>query len=58
MKTVQEIAKMFGVTKVAVYNWIKDGLKYSTKKVIGRKEYIVIDPADILEYHKSKEKGK
>jgi predicted site-specific integrase-resolvase len=25
MKTVSEICVMFGVTKVAVYNWIKAG---------------------------------
>jgi len=56
MKTVIEIAKMFGVTKIAVYNWISNGLKHSTEKVIGIKTRIVIDPADVIAYHKAKEK--
>lgn len=55
VKTVIEIAKMFGVSRIAVYNWIADGLKYSREKLIGRKTRIVIDPSDVLEYHKKKE---
>ena len=55
MKTVAEIAEQFGVTKVAVYNWMKDGLQYKTEKIIGRKPQVIIDPNDVVEYHKSKE---
>lgn len=55
MKTVEETGKMFGVTRNTVYRWIRDGLKYKREKVIGRKTRIVIDPSDVLEYHKKKE---
>ena len=56
MKTIEETAKMFNVTRVTIYNWLKDGLKHSKEKVIGRKTRIIIDPVDVIEYHKSKEK--
>jgi predicted DNA-binding transcriptional regulator AlpA len=56
MKTVIEISKMFGVSRIAVYNWIKDGLPHSREKVIGVKTRVVINPSDVIEYHKSKEK--
>ncbi len=54
MKTVREIASMFDVTPVSVRNWLKDGLPHSREKVIGSKTRIVIDPKDVVEYHKSK----
>jgi transposase len=56
MKTIEETAKMFNVTRVTIYNWLKDGLKHSKEKLIGRKPRIIIDPIDVIEYHKSKEK--
>lgn len=55
MKTVAEIATMFSVTKAAVYLWISDGLKHNSEKIIGQKTRIIIDPQDVIEYHKSKE---
>jgi DNA invertase Pin-like site-specific DNA recombinase len=58
MKTVAEIAEMFGVTKPTVYNWVKDGLKHDTKKVIGKREYIIIDPDDVIEFHRLYKKDK
>ena len=55
MKTVLETAEMFSVTRSAVYLWLRDGLKHESEKVIGRKTRIIIDPQDVIEYHKSKE---
>jgi excisionase family DNA binding protein len=55
MKTVSEIAVMFGVKRQTVYTWIQDGLKHKREKVVGRKTRIIINPADVMEYHKSKE---
>lgn len=51
LKSVMEIATMFHVTKVSVYNWIESGLKHETKKVIGRRRMIVIDPDDVKKFH-------
>jgi len=56
LKTIEETAKMFNVTRVTIYNWLKDGLKHSKEKIIGRKPRVIIDPIDVIEYHKSKEK--
>lgn len=56
METVQGIADKFGVSGVAVRNWLKDGLPYKLEKIIGRKTRIIIDVADVYNYHKSKEK--
>ena len=57
MKTVQETADIFGVSRIAVYNWIKDGLPYKREKVIGIKTRIIIDPSDVYIYQKTKEKN-
>ena len=54
MKTVQEIADMFGVSHVAVRNWIKGGLPYKKEKVIGIKARMIIDPTDVYIYQRSK----
>jgi len=54
MKTVIEISTHFGVSEQSIRNWIKDGLKVSWKKEIGRKPYILIDPKDVEEYHRKK----
>ena len=56
MKTVAEIAKMHGISKVAVYNWIKAGLLHKKEKVIGIKTRVIIDPKDVVEFHNMKAK--
>lgn len=48
--TVQEIADMYGVTHVAVRQWIKKGLSYETEKVIGIKPRMIIDPNDVEKF--------
>jgi transposase-like protein len=58
MLTVAEIARKFGVTKMAVYLWINDGLEHSKEKIIGRRTRIVIDPSDVVKYHENKVKSK
>lgn len=45
--TVAETAEARGVTSMAVRYWIKNGLKFSTRREIGKKEHIVIDPKDV-----------
>lgn len=52
--TVQEIANLYGVTRMAVYNWIKDGLPYKKEKICGIKPYYIIDPDDVDAYHRRK----
>ena len=48
--SVNETAKQRGVTSMAVRYWLKKGLKHSTRREIGKKEYIVIDPKDVDEF--------
>jgi len=48
--TVIETAKKFNVTRSAVYEWIRKGLKTEKVRVIGKKEYQVIDPDDVVEF--------
>ncbi len=55
MKTVAEIAKMFGVTRTTVYMWLRAGLPFIREKVVGIKARIKIDPADVIQYQKKKE---
>lgn len=50
MKTVAEIAKMYGVTGMGVRYWINKGLRYEIEKVIGIKPRIVIDPKDVDDF--------
>lgn len=45
--SVSKTAKQRGVTPMAVRHWLAKGLKHSTRREIGRKEYIVIDPKDV-----------
>lgn len=45
--TVQETATARGVTRQSVYGWISNGLVYSKRREIGKKEHIVIDPIDV-----------
>ncbi len=47
---VSEIAKMLGVSKIAVYNWLKDGLDYEWDSKIGARPYRVISLKDVEEY--------
>ena len=54
MYTVQETATMFGVSSVAVRNWLKGGLPFKKEKVIGVKTRIIINPADVYAYQNSK----
>ena len=54
MKTVKEIAEMYGVTDVAVRQWLKNGLPYKKEKVIGVKTRTIINPKDVELYHKQK----
>ena len=55
MKSIKEISVMFEVSRNSVYNWIADGLKYKREKLIGRKTRVIIDPSDVIAYHKAKE---
>lgn len=50
MKTVAEIASIYGVTKAGVHYWIKNGLEFETRRVIGVKAHKVIDPKDVDKY--------
>ena len=47
IKTVEEIAKAYGVTSMAVRFWIKKGLPYKIEKVIGIKPRIVIETKNV-----------
>ena len=47
MKTVKEIAELYGVTTMGVRYWISKGLKTETERVIGVKRRIVIDPKEV-----------
>ena len=48
--SVLETAKQRGVTTMAVRYWLKRGLEHTTRREIGRKEYIVIDPKDVDDF--------
>jgi predicted transcriptional regulator len=54
MKTVSEIAELFGVTPSAVRLWLKDGLPCKQEKVIGIKPRYIINPEDVKKYHENK----
>lgn len=56
MKTVQEIADIYGVTIQTVYRWVKDGLPTRTQKLAGRKPRIIIQVDDVEAYFRSKER--
>ena len=45
--SVSETAEARGITPMAVRYWIKKGLKHTTRRELGRKEYIVIDTKDV-----------
>ena len=48
--TVTQTAQKFKVSRMAVYYWIQNGLKTEKVKVIGKKEYQVIDPDDVVKF--------
>ena len=50
METVREIAKRYGVTRAAVYYWLRDGLPHKKERIVGRKERVIIDPADVRDF--------
>lgn len=52
LKTVKEIAEMYGVTSPGVRYWLGKGLKFEIEKVIGIKPRKVIDPKDVDEFLK------
>jgi transposase len=43
LKTIKEVAGIYEVSITTVHNWIKDGLKTKTEKVIGIRPRQVID---------------
>ena len=49
-KTTAEIAKQFGVTVQAVGLWIKNGLPYTTERIVGRKARRIISPDDVVKF--------
>ena len=51
-KTTAEIATLFNVTVQAVGIWIKNGLPYTTERIIGRKERRIINPKDVKKFLK------
>jgi len=53
LKTVEEIAKIFGVTGMGVRTWIKKGLPYKIEKVVGIKPRMVIDVEDVKKFLKN-----
>ena len=48
--TVQETAEARGVTKMAVYHWLSNGLPFTLRREIGKKEHKVIDPNDVDDF--------
>lgn len=49
---VTEVAEFMGVSKTAVYNWKKNGLKGIEQKVIGLKKRVVFTVEDLERYFK------
>lgn len=50
---VSETAERFNVSQTAVRNWLRNGLRYEISKEIGRKRYALINPEDVVNYHKA-----
>lgn len=48
--TVKEVSEYMGVTRVAVYNWIKNGLTGETEKVMGVKPRLVFTKKDLMDF--------
>jgi hypothetical protein len=49
--SVKELAEHYGVSRTAVYNWIRAGLPARWVKVIGKNPYRVINPDDVEKFH-------
>lgn len=47
MKSIKEIAKIYGVTTMGVRYWIDKGLPYKMEKRLKYKPRIVIDPCEV-----------
>ena len=47
---VSEIAIMFEVSPLAVYNWIAKGLPYKTMRKPKKKPYKIINPDDVKKF--------
>lgn len=52
--TVVEIAEIYGVSKSAVYKWLRDGMEHRRKKEIGKNPTTYITKKAVEEYHDSK----
>ena len=52
MKTIKEIAEIYGITPMGVRYWISKGLKFEYEKVIGIKKRKVIKIEDVEEFLK------
>ena len=50
--TVKEISETLGVSKVAVYQWLKEGLPHKKERTIGKKEYVVATIKDVEKHLK------
>lgn len=48
--TVAETAQKWGVSETAVRNWIEAGLPHQTRKVTGRKKFVVLKKSDITKH--------
>ncbi len=55
MKTIKQVADHYGVSYMAVRNWVKDGLPYTVQKVVGLKPRMMLDMDDVGEYLESKQ---
>jgi len=47
---VSEIAVMFEVSPLAVYNWIAKGLPYKVMRELRKKPYKTINPEDVKKF--------
>jgi hypothetical protein len=50
VKTVAQIAEMFGVTTMGVRYWLQCGLPYQKERIIGVKARTIIDPKDVVKH--------
>ncbi len=48
--TVNEIAEKYGVSKQRVYQWLKQGLKHTRQRTIGKRTAIVVKPEDLAAF--------
>ena len=48
--TAKEVAEEFGVSQTSVYNWVKNGLKYSVERRKGLKPRRLFDRLDVEDF--------